>query len=231
MKRKYKIILILLLALLVVNILIITTWRDAPVTTEIGNNTNGTVNKTICGNQNSNETVVIILGVHNLESGIHNATYDALMNLSTNSSELDKKYVVYFIHLNESQDGISEYSSNRMMGQLLAHDFIVKDVSQYNPFLVVDVHEMEDYWDPQEYIEPISNTSSANNYANTIGKNMSVMLYNFTEGTSPPYITEPLAKQGFDTILFETAQNDTAHDKQITAYELIRAIDNLKFNA
>lgn len=228
MKNKYKIILILLLGFFIINILIISTWHDTPISTEIGNNTNGTVNKTICGNQNSNETVVIILGVHNLESGIHNATYDALMNLSTNSSELDKRYIVYFIHLNESQDSINEYSTNRMMGQLLAQDFIVKDVSQYNPSLVVDVHEMEDYWDPQEYIEVISNTSSANNYANTIGKNMSIILYNFTEGTSPPYITEPIAKQGFDTILFETAQNDTADNKQLTAYKLIRTIDDLK---
>ena len=65
----------------------------------IGNNSNGTVYKITCGNNSSTDTAVLILGVHSLEGGIHNATYETIMNF-TKENSLNKRYIVYFIKLN-----------------------------------------------------------------------------------------------------------------------------------
>ena len=233
MKQKYKIILIILLALFVINIIVMAiTNENQPEISIVGNNSNGTVYKTICGNLSSNDTVAVILGVHNLESGIHNATNETLMNITNNTenNNLSKKYVVYFITLNENQTeyNTSEYTTNRHMGEMLGNEFVVPDIAQYNPFVVIDVHEMEDYWYPQEFIEVIStNSSVAESYGARISNDTNVMLYNFTSGTSPEYVTVPVAKQGLDTILFETAQADSYDDKKATALKLIHSLDNL----
>ena len=68
-------------------------------TTVIGENSNGTVYKITCGNNSSSDTAIVILGVHSLESGIHNAIYEKIIKFSQ-ENELNKKFIVYFINLN-----------------------------------------------------------------------------------------------------------------------------------
>jgi hypothetical protein len=197
--------------------------------TMIGNNSNGTVYRVTCGNELSNNTAVLILGVHNLEGGIHNATYDTIMNF-TKENSLNNKYVVYYIKLNYKDNGmnISDYNTNRHMGELLANEFVVPDIENYNPYVIVDVHEMEDYWDLQKYVGVVDNKSSTTmDYANRIGKDLSYPAYTIKTGTSPEWVSIPLAQKNHNVLVFETAQNDTYHDKTVTAMDLLRSIDGL----
>ena len=195
----------------------------------IGNNSNGTVYKVVAGNTQSSDTAIMILGVHSLESGIHNATYEAIMNFTKDNS-LNKKYIIYFIQLNFKDSGmnISDYDTNRHMGELLANDYIVPDIENYNPYVVVDAHEMEDYWNLQKYVGIVDNKSSTTmDYANKIGGNLSYPVYPVVTGTSPEWVTIPIAQKNHNVILFETAQNDTQHDKELTAINLVRTVDSL----
>ena len=197
--------------------------------TMIGNNSNGTVYRVTCGNELSNNTAVLILGVHNLEGGIHNATYDTIMNF-TKENSLNNKYVVYYIKLNYKDSGmnISDYNTNRHMGELLANEFVVPDIENYNPYVIVDVHEMEDYWDLQKYVGVVDNKSSTTmDYANRIGKDLSYPAYTIKTGTSPEWVSIPLAQKNHNVLVFETAQNDTYHDKTVTAMDLLRSVDGL----
>lgn len=197
--------------------------------TIIGNNSNGTVYRITCGNELSNNTAVLILGVHNLEGGIHNATYDTIMNL-TQENSLNNKYVVYYIKLNYKDSGmnISDYNTNRHMGELLANEFVVPDIENYNPYVIVDVHEMEDYWDLQKYVGVVDNKSSTTmDYANRIGKDLSYPAYTIKTGTSPEWVSIPLAQKNHNVVVFETAQNDTYYDKTLTARDLLRSVDGL----
>ena len=160
---------------------------------------------------------------------IHNATYEAIMNF-TKEGNLDKKYVIYFIQLNFKDSGMntSDYDTNRHMGELLANEFVVPDVENYDPYVVVDAHEMEDYWELQKYIGVVDNKSATTmDYANKIGGNLSYPVYPVRTGTSPEWVTIPLAKKNHNVILFETAQNDTQHDKGLTSINLVRCIDSL----
>lgn len=198
-------------------------------TTILGNNSNGTVYKITCGNSSSNETAVVILGVHSLESGIHNATNETIMNL-TKANDLHKKYIVYFIKLNFKDSGLntSDYNTNRHMGEMLANKYVVPDIENYDPYIVVDVHEMENYWDILRYVGVVDNKSSVTmEYANDISDEVGFPIYPIRGGTSPQWVTEPIAKNNHNTILFETAQDDSQKNKTQTALDLVRAIDNL----
>lgn len=198
-------------------------------TTILGKNHNGTVYKIVCGNNSSEDTAIVILGVHSLEGGIHNATNESIINF-TKANTLEKKFIVYFIKLNFKDSGmnISDYDTNRHMGEMLANKYVVPDIENYNPFIVVDVHEMEDYWDKQEYVGVLDNKSALTmEYAHRIGNNLSYPIYPINAGTSPKWVTVPISKNGHETILFETPQKDNQSTKAQIARDLVRTIDSL----
>ena len=168
-------------------------------TTIIGNNSNGTVYKITCGNASSSDTAIMILGVHSLESGIHNATNETIMKF-TKEHSLNKKF----------------------------HEYVLPDIEKYNPYIIVDAHEMESYWDTQRYVGIIDNKSSVTmEYAEKIGENLSYPVLKVKTGTSPKWVTKPLVKKNHNVILFETAQIDSQKNKTKTAIDLVRTIDKL----
>ena len=171
----------------------------------------------------------MILGVHSLESGIHNATYEKIIKFSQ-ENELNKKFIVYFINLNFEDSGMntSDYDTNRHMGELLTNEYVLPDIEKYDPYVVVDVHEMEDYWEHQRYVGVLDNESDLTmEYAHRIGNNLSYPVLTVNAGTSPEWVTIPISEKGHITILFETAQTDSQSEKAVTAEDLVRTIDRL----
>lgn len=237
MKKLTKILFVILILLIIFAGIITFTQKetrqpDLPLdenTTIIGSNSNGTVYKVMCGNNSSSDTAIVILGVHSLESGIHNATYDAIMNF-TKDNNLSKRYVVYFIKLNFKDSGmnISDYNTNRHMGEMLAHEYVLSDIEQYNPFVVIDVHEMESYWDEQKYVGVLDNESDVEvEYAYKIANYLEYPVFTINAGTSPEWVTIPIEKKNHNTLLFETAQKDNQTTKDQTARDLVKLIDSL----
>lgn len=194
----------------------------------IGYNDNGTVHKYIMGNTSSNNTVVVILGVHDLESGIHNATNKTIKEF-TDGKQLHKKYVVYFVKINHDHPyyDTTEYNTNRHMGEMLAYKYIVPDVSQYSPSLVVDIHEMEPYFDETTFLLAISDDKHSEQESVRLAKMIGVDQHpGFTEGTSPQWVTVPIKNQGYLTMLFEVNQGYTKAQKEDYARKLVTALDN-----
>lgn len=239
MKRSNKILFAILVLLIIFAGIVTLTLpqeetqeHDLPLdenTSIIGSNSNGTVYKITCGNKSSDDTAILILGVHSLESGIHNATYESIMNF-TKENSLNKNYIVYFIKLNFKDSGmnISDYDTNRHMGELLANKYVLPDIEKYSPYIIVDVHEMENYWDEQRFVGVLDNQSSIEmEYAHKISNNLSYPIYQINAGTSPEWVTIPLEKKHNNVILFETAQADSQHNKTLTARDLVKTIDSL----
>ena len=197
-------------------------------TTIIGNNSNGTVYKITYGNLSSNNTAIMILGVHSLENGTHIATNESIMNF-TKDNTLKNRFVAYYIKLNFNDSGMntSDYDTNRHMGELLANEFVVPDIEKYDPYVVVDVHEMENYWENQKYVGIINNESNVSvQYANEIAGNLSFPVFPITGGTSPEWVTIPISNNRHEVILFETAQDDSMENKTQIASNLVRTVDN-----
>lgn len=200
--------------------------------TIIGSTSYGYVEKKIYGNQSSSQTIVLIIGVHPQENGIHTAIANAL---ASQSSKLTKRYVLYYIHVTKD---VNDYSKSRMNGQLLAQSFVVPDVPKENPTLVIDNHENH-YKDSGyaycRFLYPISDTTITKTYANNIISQMkiinqkasSLVIYTPPNHTSPEYVTEPIASKGIPTLIYETYLSDSAAQKSIDANALIGALDSL----
>jgi len=206
--------------------IIVNPWTDVTInsTNVIGSTDYGYVEKEVYGNKSSKQTIVLIIGVHPQENGIHTAVYNAL---KAKSATLNKRYVIYNVHVIKDAD---DYSKGRMNGQLLAQQFIVPDVASENPMLVVDNHEnhgTDSGYTYSRFLYLVSNTTITTTYANTIISQMPfLVIYTPPNHTSPQYVTVPIANNGITTIIYETYMYDSAAKKASDANALITALDS-----
>lgn len=66
----------------------------------LGKTSKGYVEKLYYGNLSSNQTIVLIVGVHVQESGMHKAIQNSLKR---KNSKLNRRFVLYFIHVTKDQ--------------------------------------------------------------------------------------------------------------------------------
>ncbi len=224
--------LLVLVAIVIFNLsIILTSTMDSPENvynvSEVGKNTNGTVYKIIAGNESSKETVGIILGVHPREHEIHEAINKTIYNITheNGTKNLTKKYVIYYIKTNAN---LTSREDTRAAGEQLAHKYIVPNIKNDNPFIVIDVHEIDPVYEYSNFLFSLSNRSDKiDSYIEHITHDVGLVDYNFTEGTSPEKVTAPIAKKGINTILAEVCITDTLDQKQRTAERLIKSLDEL----
>ena len=232
-KMQYQILLIVLVAIVVFNLAIIfssmmsTPDNDYNITT-VGHNANGTVYKIEAGNMSSNETVGIILGVHPREHEIHEAVNNTIYNITSENGthNLTKKYVIYYV---KTKDNITSREDTRPAGEELANKFIVPNIVKDNPFIVLDVHEINPDYEYSNFIFSLSNrTDKIDSYISNITNDVNLVDYQFDEGTSPEKVTKPIASKGINTLLMETSITDALMEKQKTADNLIKSLDSLE---
>lgn len=232
-KIQYQILLIVLVAIVVFNLAIIfssmmsTPDNDYNITT-VGHNANGTVYKIEAGNMSSNETVGIILGVHPREHEIHEAVNNTIYNITSENGthNLTKKYVIYYV---KTKDNITSREDTRPAGEELANKFIVPNIVKDNPFIVLDVHEINPDYEYSNFIFSLSNrTDKIDSYISNITNDVNLVDYQFDEGTSPEKVTKPIASKGINTLLMETSITDALMEKQKTADNLIKSLDSLE---
>ena len=232
--KKYLMLLLVLATIVIFNTAIILTSDDVDTAqnsynvTIVGSNANGTVYKIVAGNMSSNETVGIILGVHPREHEIHEAVNSTIYNITgeNGTNNLTKKYVIYYV---VTKSDLTSRDDTRPAGEELANTFIVPNIKADHPFIVVDVHEIDPNYEYSNFIFSISNTTpKVESYLEKISSDVGLVNYQFTEGTSPEKVTEPIAKQGIVTLLMETSIQNSLPVKQQTAENLIRSLDQLE---
>lgn len=236
-RKKYQIFLGILIILVIVNTAYIIsnnntgessneTTKNQYNITEIGSNENGTVYKIVAGNTSSNDTVGLILGVHPREHQIHESVNETIHNITSENgtNDLAKKYVIYYIKV---KDNITSREETRPAGENLAHQFIVPNIKNDNPFIVIDIHEIDENYEYSNFIFPLSNNSKSDNYAKELSEDLDVAYYNFTEGTSPSKVTIPISEQDINTLLFETSIENSISEKNKMAQRIIYATDSL----
>ncbi len=95
-------------------------WKYAagsPITTKIlGTNSNGYVEKIGTYGTGPNK-IAVIIGVHPLESSVHNATFDAIQKANLTNVKID----VFKVVVNNPTD----YETSRLQGETLANEFVV----------------------------------------------------------------------------------------------------------
>ena len=231
-KHQYELLLLVLITVVIFNLAVVFNSHDNSQTntyniTEVGHNDNGTVYKITAGNTSSNETVAILLGVHPREHEIHEAINRTLENLTkSEDGNLTKKFVIYYVTV---KNELTSRDDTRPAGELLANKFVVNNVAKDNPFIVVDVHEINPDYEYSNFIFSLSNkTDKINSYVDKLSKDVNLVNYEFSEGTSPEKVTKPIAKKGIPTFLMETSITDSQTQKQQTAVNLINSLDSLE---
>jgi hypothetical protein len=231
-KRQYQILLIILVVIVIINLaVIIGDMTNGPDNTynmtAVGSNANGTVYKIIAGNTSSNETVGIILGVHPREHEIHEEVNKTIYNITNENGtqNLTKRYVIYYV---KTKPSLTSHDETRYAGEELANKYIVPNIVKDNPFLVVDVHEINPDYEYSNFLFSLSNkTDKMNSYISTLTNDVNLVDYDFGEGTSPEKVTKPIAQKGINTILVETSITDALTQKHQTAENLVRSLDSL----
>ena len=153
-KNQYKLILLVLIAVVIINasILLMANYNNNVYkATAVGENANGTVYKIIAGDESSNETVGVILGVHPREHEIHEAVNRTIYNIASEggSHNLTKRYVVYYVQVN---DNLTSREDTRSAGEELSQEFIVPNIANDKPFIVVDVHEIDPVYEYSNFL-------------------------------------------------------------------------------
>ena len=207
----------------------------------LGKTSKGYVEKLYYGNLSSTKTIALIVGVHVQESGMHKAIQKSLHK---QNNKLKRKYVLYYIHVTKDQNS---YSKSRMNGQILGNKYIINDIAKEKPQITTDIHEtnykLSGYKYPR-FIHMISNKNIKSvKISDDLHKKSSTYLYRLLKlaphikrfdpqlGSSPAYITVPIANKGLVSYIYETELSYSQTVKQNYADKYIKALDkvNLSF--
>lgn len=207
----------------------------------LGKTSKGYVEKLYFGNLSSTKTIALIVGVHVQECGMHKEIYNSLIK---NDNKLKRRYVLYYIHVLKDQ---RSYSKSRMNGQILGNKYIINDIAKEKPLITTDVHEtnykLSGYKYPR-FIHMISNKNIKSvKISNDLHRKSSLYLqrllkltphikrYDPQLGSSPAYITVPIANMGLVSYVYETEGSYSKTVKQNYADKYIKALDkvNLSF--
>ena len=177
------------------------------------------------GDENSKIMIAYVIGMHPLESKSHRALFEKL----TSKDDLRNCYWLYNINVTDK----NSETEGRLEGQLLAQEFIRDDIitKKYNLFL--DIHSNRGPNGPGDY--QITNfvfapgfDEKSSEYMEKIIDDMDEIVYYAPEfRSSPPYITEPTAKAGIPTLVYECYSSEEFELTCDLAERLVDVVDSL----
>ena len=179
------------------------------------------------GNSDSDVQIAYVIGMHPLESKSHRALFEKL------TSKSDLKYCYYLYNI-DVLDKESE-TEGRLEGQKLAQEFIRDDIIGKEYDLFLDIHSNRGANGPGEY--KITNFVFApgfddvsSGYMNEIIDSIDDIVYYGPEfRSSPPFITEPTAKAGIPTLVYEYYSSEDFDFTLDLAEKLIVTVDGINF--
>ena len=177
---------------------------------------------------NGTNKVAVIVGVHPLEVQTHIAMLNAIMALSKSLTNV--QIWVYDVVVKNGAD----YSTGRAAGQSLANKYVVPNIgTSYK--MVMDCHGNKgvgsDYSGyPNFVFAPVQNTQSmaiANKLIQSSLTKGDLNYHFLADGTSPQYVTIPIANKGIPTIVFEQYINQANYAQVLYqhALQVVEAIN------
>jgi hypothetical protein len=169
-------------------------------TVRLGNNSLGYVDK-ISSFGTGTIKVAVIIGVHAEEGAAHLAMLNALKTLASTLTNV--KIDVFRVHVYDPSD----YTTSRANGQTLANLFVVPNINTSYK-LVIDVHGNRGNFATNDFIFAPSNGTKSVSYANKIVATTNYLKYWYlADGSSPKYVTLPIAAKGIPTVVYELYLN------------------------
>ena len=221
MKRRTKVILIVVL-LIIIGALVLTenyNKEHSPYQV-IGNNSLGTVEKIIYGNESANNSIALITGIHPREKLAINPEIKAAKEYVDGRD--DVKIIHYQVNVTKDP---KDYKKGRANGESLVHDFVNKDIVKTHSKAVIISHShMEGYGEGYYLATPEMDSASVS-IAEKISKNSDFNYYPRTgkesyKSTSAELVSKPIAQGGNPTFVYEIPENITKKDSTEKTLEL-----------
>lgn len=227
-KRKFLIILIIILA--IIGSFIIMIEVNSYPSVVLGETELGKVSlEGPYGNSNSNNKIAIIIGVHPLENKAHDSI---LKHLEEYSNSLNNSYYIYSVRVSEDKD---DFDNGRVNGQILAKDYVVSDIVSKDYDLVIDIHGNRGVYSENNFlIAPLNDNKSAIIGEEIISDITGMSILNFVPAddghpTSPDHVSIPILNNGTPSLIYETNiyQSDKLIDNLMS--EFLLNLDNIQF--
>ena len=177
------------------------------------------------GNAQSEVKIAYVIGMHPLESKSHRALFEKL----TSKKDLKNCYYLYNINVLDK----TSPSEGRDEGQLLAQEFIRDDIIEKKYDLFLDIHSNRGANGPGDYkitnfvFAPGFDEASSRFMSEIVDEIDGIVYYAPEFRSSPPYITEPTAKAGIPTLVYECYSFEPMDLTLDLASKLIDSVDNL----
>jgi hypothetical protein len=196
-------------------------------TTRLGTTSYGYVNKLGPFGKGTNK-VAMIVGVHPQEVQTHIAMLNAIEALSSSLHNVQ----IWVFQVVVTKD-VSNYNLGREHGQDLAKAYVVPNISTAYK-LVVDTHgNRGNYYVNGKMVTNSmyapSNGAKSVGYLNTVLSycNGTLKYYQVVDGTSPKYVTLPIAANGIPALIYEQYLNQANYAKvlYINSLEVVKAVN------
>lgn len=245
MMLKYRIRLIILLAIVVLVLGIAANGLFMPGHEESGPTGSDFVRETIVNNTTEplgsveviknignpdGKKIAYVVGVHPLENDTHRTFLKMIPTLDT----FNNCYDVYIINLSEdfSRYGqlLPDDQPGRVDGQNMAYKYVYPEIVKGGYAMACDVHAHGGaYGDHDTFVFcPVSGTLGESLAQNVSKSTQNVSYYDPEFTTSGPFLTVPLNENGVPAFYFEENSFFSQDVKDAHMLELIHAIDNLK---
>lgn len=230
MKNIIKKVLALIFILLMMSIALVSyTYFTGHQTKLIGNESIGYVTKEIDNIYESNNTMVIITGIHPretlaIEPEIEAARLFALYHQAN----------VIIYNVTVTQDP-TDYSKGRANGEKLVADYVVPDIKTTNSKVVIISHSHIEGYGEGFYVATPEMDQASVDLANNI-KNGGIDFNYYPRtgdeeyhSTSAELVSKPVAQAGYPTLVYEIPENITNQDSTFRTMDLLNKCYEILF--
>jgi hypothetical protein len=219
------IVIILLLAVAFVSY----TYFTGHQTSILANESIGYVTKEVDNLYESNNTMIIITGIHPRETLAINPEVESA-RLYALSHQVNM--IIYNVTVTEDAN---DFSKGRANGEKLVADYIVPDINTTNSKVVIISHSHNpDYGEGFYVATPEMDDASVKLATDIKNSGIEFNYYPVTgneeyKSTSAVLVSKPVAQAGYPTLVYEIPENITSQESTLKTYDLLNKCYELLF--
>ena len=227
MQKNLKIIVIVAFLLIIAGVLFLENNNSSQEQNyqTLANESIGTVEKCIYGNENAGTSIALITGIHPREK----LSIEPEIKAAKEFANDDVKIIHYKVTVTDRPD---DYDVGRKNGESLVHDYVNPDVTKSDAGAVIISHSHIPEYGEGFYLATPAMDNASVKIAETIKNESDFNYYPVTgqetyKSTSAVLVSKPIAQAGYPTFVYEIPEditNDTATSKTVELFEMISKI-------
>ena len=223
MQKNIIIILIIAFLLIITGIYFFgNNFSQEPQYQTLANNSTGTVEKCVYGNNNAEKSIVLITGIHPREK----LSIDPVIKAAKEYNNDSVKIIHYKVTVTDKPE---DYNVGRFNGEHLIHDYVNPDIMKSDADAVIISHSHKEGYGEGYYLATPEMDNASVQIAKKVNETSDFNYYPVTgnetyKSTSAVLVSKPIAQAGYPTFVYEIPEDitdDTATSKTIELLGLL----------